>query len=104
METGSLTRRVSLHGVLSLRGGRGPRWLLLDPEPKGITACGRGGAAPWCQVAESLSLPRASNPGSFPSLLFRPRVHLLQQPQRVEARVLVGPDRGMSLPPSLEVG
>ena len=42
--------------------------------------------------------------GSFPSLLFRPRVHLLQQPQRVEARVVVGPDRGMSLPPSLGVG
>lgn len=52
----------------------------------------------------SRCLPRASNSGSFPSLLFRPRVHLLQQPQRVEARVLVGPDCGMSFPPSLGVG
>lgn len=75
-------------------------WTLSPKAPRPVA----GGGAAWCQMLELLSLPRASNSGSFPSLRFRPRVHLLQQPQRVEARVLIGPDRGMSLPLSLGWG
>ena len=43
-------------------------------------------------------------PASSCLCLFRPRVHLLQQPQRVQARIVIGPDRGMSLPPSAGCG
>lgn len=62
LETGSLSGHVSGHGVVSpWRGGArltgAPGWLLLDAQPEGHRDCGWGGAAPWCRVVESPSLP-----------------------------------------------
>lgn len=95
IETGALTHACSSIIVLSLRGGRGPGgccWTLSPKAPRPGWGC-----CPWCQMLELLSLPRASN--SVPSrLCVSDRESIFFSSHNVSRlRVLIGPDRGMSL-------